>query len=192
MEVEGDPQIRARIRAQQMEMARKRMLADVPRADVVITNPTHYAVALRYDELPEPMDDPLDRAWAIGCVKRAREWAERAIERRDEYAGIGMPMLPVTHGEQYTKLHILFYTLILLAISLMPFAIGMSGPGQPGGGHRAVRGPADPRDRRRPDRPATGVRDLGRAVRRDLAARLGREPAAGSLRRPADDAAGPT
>ena len=54
-------------------------------------------------------------------------WA-LAIERREEYAGIGMPMLPVTHGEQYTKLHILFYTLILLAISLMPFAIGMSGP----------------------------------------------------------------
>ena len=54
-------------------------------------------------------------------------WA-LAIERRDEYAGIGMPMLPVTHGEQYTKLHILFYTLILLAITLLPFAIGMSGP----------------------------------------------------------------
>ena len=48
-EVEGDPQIRARIRAQQMEMARKRMLADVPRADVVITNPTHLAVALKYE-----------------------------------------------------------------------------------------------------------------------------------------------
>ena len=54
-------------------------------------------------------------------------WA-LAIEKRDEYAEIGMPMLPVTHGEQYTKLHILFYTLILLAISLLPFAIGMSGP----------------------------------------------------------------
>ncbi|MBD3221096.1 flagellar biosynthesis protein FlhB [bacterium] len=48
-EIEGDPQIKARIRAQQMEMARKRMLADVPRADVVITNPTHLAVALKYE-----------------------------------------------------------------------------------------------------------------------------------------------
>lgn len=54
-------------------------------------------------------------------------WA-LAIEKRDEYAQIGMPMLPVTHGERYTKLHILFYTMILLAISLLPFAIGMSGP----------------------------------------------------------------
>jgi flagellar biosynthetic protein FlhB len=44
----GDPQIKARIRAQQREMARKRMMAAVPRADVVVTNPTHYAVALRY------------------------------------------------------------------------------------------------------------------------------------------------
>lgn len=47
-DIEGDPQIKARIRAQQFEMARKRMLADVPTADVVITNPTHFAVALKY------------------------------------------------------------------------------------------------------------------------------------------------
>ncbi|MFO7610806.1 MAG: flagellar biosynthesis protein FlhB [Candidatus Krumholzibacteriia bacterium] len=47
-ELEGDPQIKARIRGLQFEMARKRMLPDVPKADVVITNPTHYAVALRY------------------------------------------------------------------------------------------------------------------------------------------------
>lgn len=48
-ELEGDPQIKARIRGLQFEMARKRMLADVPKADVVITNPTHFAVALRYE-----------------------------------------------------------------------------------------------------------------------------------------------
>ncbi|MGB6055815.1 MAG: flagellar biosynthesis protein FlhB [Burkholderiaceae bacterium] len=47
-ESEGDPQIKARIRAQQREMARRRMMADVPTADVVVTNPTHYAVALKY------------------------------------------------------------------------------------------------------------------------------------------------
>jgi flagellar biosynthetic protein FlhB len=46
---EGDPQIRARIRKMQREMAKKRMLQDVPRATVVITNPTHLAVALRYE-----------------------------------------------------------------------------------------------------------------------------------------------
>lgn len=46
---EGDPVIKGRIKRQQREMARKRMMANVPRADVVITNPTHLAVALRYD-----------------------------------------------------------------------------------------------------------------------------------------------
>jgi flagellar biosynthetic protein FlhB len=48
-ELEGDPQLKARIRAQQREMARKRMMAEVPKADVVVTNPTHYSVALKYD-----------------------------------------------------------------------------------------------------------------------------------------------
>lgn len=48
-EQEGDPQIRARIRRRQRELATRRMMAEVAKADVVITNPTHYAVALRYD-----------------------------------------------------------------------------------------------------------------------------------------------
>ncbi|MBX5476768.1 MAG: flagellar biosynthesis protein FlhB [Clostridia bacterium] len=47
-ESEGDPQLRARIRRRQREIARRRMLHDVRHADVVVTNPTHYAVALRY------------------------------------------------------------------------------------------------------------------------------------------------
>ncbi len=48
-EREGDPKIKGRIRRMQMEMVRKRMLQEVPKADVVITNPTHLAVALKYD-----------------------------------------------------------------------------------------------------------------------------------------------
>lgn len=47
---EGSPELRGRIRRMQQEMAGRRMMAAVPTADVVITNPTHYAVALRYDE----------------------------------------------------------------------------------------------------------------------------------------------
>jgi flagellar biosynthetic protein FlhB len=47
-QTEGDPLLRSRIRSLQREMATKRMMAEVPTADVVITNPTHYAVALRY------------------------------------------------------------------------------------------------------------------------------------------------
>jgi flagellar biosynthetic protein FlhB len=48
-QVEGDPLIKGKIRQKQMEMAQQRMMADVPEADVVITNPTEYAVALKYD-----------------------------------------------------------------------------------------------------------------------------------------------
>ena len=47
-ESDGDPQIKAKIRPMQREMARRRMMAEVPTADVVVTNPTHYAVALKY------------------------------------------------------------------------------------------------------------------------------------------------
>lgn len=54
-------------------------------------------------------------------------WA-LAIHRRSEYEKADIPMLPVTHGERYTALHILLYTLILLAVSLLPYAIHMSGP----------------------------------------------------------------
>ena len=48
-QMEGDPQVKSRIRKIQMEMAQKRMMQEVPKADVIITNPTHYAVALRYN-----------------------------------------------------------------------------------------------------------------------------------------------
>ena len=51
-------------------------------------------------------------------------WA-LALDRIDEYRKIDIPMLPVTHGERYTQWFILFYTLLLVAASLLPFAIGM-------------------------------------------------------------------
>lgn len=49
-ESEGDPHTKARIRQQQRQAARRRMMSEVPKADVVVTNPTHYAVALKYEE----------------------------------------------------------------------------------------------------------------------------------------------
>ncbi len=48
-ELEGDPLLKARIRSQQREIARRRMMSEVPKADIVVTNPTHFAVALKYD-----------------------------------------------------------------------------------------------------------------------------------------------
>ena len=56
-DTEGDPKIKARIKSIQMQMARQRMMSSVPSADVVVTNPTHYAVAIKYDreKAPAPM-----------------------------------------------------------------------------------------------------------------------------------------
>ncbi len=53
-------------------------------------------------------------------------WA-LALYRRDEYAEAGVPMLPVTHGEEFTRLQILLYTYILVAVTLLPFTIHMFG-----------------------------------------------------------------
>ena len=53
-------------------------------------------------------------------------WA-LAIHRKEEYAKADVPMLPVTHGEAYTKLHILLYTIIMCLVTLLPFLTGMSG-----------------------------------------------------------------
>ncbi|RCS58211.1 flagellar type III secretion system protein FlhB [Parvibium lacunae] len=49
-ETEGDPHVKSRIKQQQRDMARKRMMSEVPKADVIVTNPTHYAVAIKYQE----------------------------------------------------------------------------------------------------------------------------------------------
>ena len=53
-------------------------------------------------------------------------WA-LAVHRKEEYASADIPMLPVTHGERYTKFHIMLYTLIMFAVTLLPFATGMFG-----------------------------------------------------------------
>jgi heme o synthase len=53
-------------------------------------------------------------------------WA-LALYRKHEYAKAGIPMLPVTHGDKFTRLHVLLYTIILCACSLLPFVVRMSG-----------------------------------------------------------------
>ena len=52
-------------------------------------------------------------------------WA-LAIDRVDEYRKVDIPMLPVTHGEEYTKLHILLYTIVMILVTILPYLIGMS------------------------------------------------------------------
>ena len=53
-------------------------------------------------------------------------WA-LAIHRKEEYAAVGVPMLPVTHGVKFTALHIFLYTILMVLITLLPFATGLSG-----------------------------------------------------------------
>ncbi len=74
-QMEGDPKVKQRIRQRQREMARQRMMAEVPKADVVVTNPTTYAVALQYNR--EIMDAPVVLAKGRGVIaRRIREIAE--------------------------------------------------------------------------------------------------------------------
>ena len=54
-------------------------------------------------------------------------WA-LALYRADDYRRAGLPMLPVTHGSEFTRLHVFLYTLVLFAATLLPFVAGMSGP----------------------------------------------------------------
>jgi flagellar biosynthetic protein FlhB len=75
-EMEGDPQLKARIRRQQLEVFRRRMMAQVPKADVVVTNPTHFAVALKYDR--EKMGAPEVVAKGMNLV--AQKIRELAVE----------------------------------------------------------------------------------------------------------------
>ncbi len=76
--LEGDPLIRARIRSKQLTLARTRMMAEIPKATVVVTNPTHYAVALRYVE----GETPVPKLVAKGRGKIADRIRMLAVEHR--------------------------------------------------------------------------------------------------------------
>jgi flagellar biosynthetic protein FlhB len=74
---EGDPMVKGRLKQIRLERARRRMMAEVPKADVVITNPTHFAVALRYDQ--NAMGAPRVVAKGVDLVaRRIREIAEES------------------------------------------------------------------------------------------------------------------
>ena len=107
-QMEGDPQIKQKIRQKQREMARNRMMSDVPKADVVITNPTHIAVAIQYERgimgAPQVIAKGADY-----IAQRIREIAElnlipRRVRARREYiAGGGdlqLPRLPTGRADQ--------------------------------------------------------------------------------------------
>lgn len=85
-QTEGSPEMRSRIRQMQREMARQRMMQEVPKADVIVTNPTHYAVALRYD--PERMGAPK-------VVAKGRDLIALNIRRVGEEAQVLVVESPV-------------------------------------------------------------------------------------------------
>jgi flagellar biosynthetic protein FlhB len=73
---EGNPEIKAKIRQIQMKMAQQRMMGEVPKADVVVTNPTHYAVAIRYNKA----EDRAPKVIAKGVDHLAQKIKEIARE----------------------------------------------------------------------------------------------------------------
>ena len=81
-EVEGHPEIKRRQRQRMVALMRQRMMQEVPKADVVITNPIHYAVALRYD--PDAMGAP------VVVAKGKDQVAERIKEIAEEH---GVPIV---------------------------------------------------------------------------------------------------
>ena len=94
---EGDPTVKARIRQVQRLAAQRRMMHDVPKADVVVTNPAHYAVALRYK--PDEMDAPV-------CVAKGREWLAEKIKEVARRHGVPIVEDPVLARALYRHVEI--------------------------------------------------------------------------------------
>jgi flagellar biosynthetic protein FlhB len=96
-QTEGDPLIKGRIKRLQREIARKRMMSAVPKADVIITNPTHLAVAIRYQ--PETMNAPCVIAKGAGFIaERIKEIARKSgvpIIENKAVAQVLYKMVPV-------------------------------------------------------------------------------------------------
>lgn len=76
---EGDPQIKARLRQQQKEMSRRRMMSNISQADVIVTNPTHYAVALQYDRQKMKAPKVLAKGRGLMAINIKQRAAEHQI-----------------------------------------------------------------------------------------------------------------
>jgi flagellar biosynthetic protein FlhB len=109
-ETEGKPEVKSRIRKVQMEMAQRRMMEAVPEADVIVTNPTHYAVALRYDA--ERMAAPI-------VVAKGKELVAANIRRVGESAGVPQVEAPMLARAIYfnTELQQPIPTALFLAVA---------------------------------------------------------------------------
>jgi flagellar biosynthetic protein FlhB len=83
-QMEGDPKIKGRIRQLQREMSRRRMMDQVPQASVVVTNPTHYAIALRYDENEFPVPMVVAKGVDAEAQRIKKTAAEHGVPMRED------------------------------------------------------------------------------------------------------------
>ncbi|NOY13713.1 MAG: flagellar biosynthesis protein FlhB [Deltaproteobacteria bacterium] len=98
-DTEGDPQIKARVRSMQQQMARKRMMSEVPQADVVVTNPTHLSIAISYNR--DAMDAPTVVAKGADHIAfRIREIAREHHVPIIENKPVARALYPLEMGEQ--------------------------------------------------------------------------------------------
>ena len=89
-QMEGDPKVKSKIKQIQMQRAQQRMMQQVPEADVVIRNPTHYAVALRYDQYKD--DAP------VVLAKGIDELALRIVKVAEEHGVATVENVPLAHA----------------------------------------------------------------------------------------------
>jgi flagellar biosynthetic protein FlhB len=120
-EMMGDPHVKGRIRSLQMQAARKRMMAAVPKANVVVTNPTHYAVALSYQGGYGGAQGGGERCWG-GCAEnsggrpaktRSRSWRRRLWRERCTNIPRSMPKFPppcITQSRRFLLISISWLT----------------------------------------------------------------------------------
>jgi flagellar biosynthetic protein FlhB len=151
-QAEGDPHLKSAIRSRQLAAARNRMMADVPEADVVLVNPTHVAVALRYDPAK---GTPRVVAKGAGAVaSRIRELAEKHRVTLIE----DVPLARALHGgcEVGQEIPPQLYQAVA---QVLAFVLSMRAAGVPAGRHRTPRNgeplPQVPRAGRRTHRPAS-------------------------------------
>ncbi|HJV88470.1 MAG TPA: flagellar biosynthesis protein FlhB [Noviherbaspirillum sp.] len=150
-ESDGDPQVKARIRQMQREMAKRRMMAEVPNADVVVTNPTHFAVALKYTE--GKMRAP------VVVAKGADEIAAKIREIAAEHKVALLEAPPLAralyrHAELGDEIPAALYTAVaeVLAYVFQLRAYGKHGGVRPEApGHLEVPPELDPLNAARPD-----------------------------------------
>ncbi len=133
---EGDPLVKSAIRARQLAAARNRMMSDIPEADVVLVNPTHVAIALRYDA-----ERGAPRVVARGAGEIARRIREKAVESNVPMVR-DVPLARALYSSTEVG-HEIPQELYNAVAQVLAFVISRRTHGQSGGEHRSPRTEAD-------------------------------------------------